>query len=195
MRFMSNGYPERWIAVIDYDSTFATESRQQVFARIDQLVAELKERTGRAKVDILGHSLGTLGIRQLLCAAVMQPPQMLEALHSVTLFGTPLNGSTLALFGGALIGGEIAEALKPGNAQLRMLRVWSESVHPLLQWCKVRLVLGTDDQVVGNEYADLIDFAGDAKPAALLNFDHGDLVKPRQWAESAIRDELVGALR
>ena len=59
MRFMSNGYPDGWIEVVDYDSTFATESRQQVFARIDQLVAELKQRTGRPKVDVLGHSLGT----------------------------------------------------------------------------------------------------------------------------------------
>src|SRR5215213_2266384 len=59
LRFTSNGYPEGWVDAIDYDSTFATESRSQVHTRIDQMVAELKQRTGRPKVDILGHSLGT----------------------------------------------------------------------------------------------------------------------------------------
>src|SRR5215218_4221353 len=52
LRFMSNGYPEGWIEAIDYDSTFGTESRPDVYARIDRLVAELKQRTGRPKVDI-----------------------------------------------------------------------------------------------------------------------------------------------
>lgn len=66
LRFTSNGYPESWIAAIDYDSTFASESRSQVHTRIDQLVAQLKERTGRPKVDILGHSLGTSVMQEYL---------------------------------------------------------------------------------------------------------------------------------
>jgi len=148
-----------------------------------------------ARLALLGHSLGTLGIRQLLCAEVLQPLKMLKVLHSVTLFGTPLNGSNLAKFGASFVGGEIAQALKPGNPQLRMLRSWNESVQPRLQWSKVRVILGTDDQVVGNEYADLIDFAGDVRPASLLNFDHKNLVKPKDWAGSSIRDEIVGALQ
>lgn len=148
-----------------------------------------------ARLALLGHSLGTLGIRQLLCAEVLQPLQMLKALHSVTLFGTPLNGSYLSNLGGTIIGGEIAEALKPGNPQLRMLRSWNESVQPHLQWRSVRVILGTDDQVVGNQYADLIEFAGDFRPASLLNFDHKDLVKPKDWTSSSIRDEIVGALK
>jgi pimeloyl-ACP methyl ester carboxylesterase len=66
LRFMSNGYPERWIDTIDYDSTFATESRSQVHARIDALIADLKQRTGRPKVDLLGHSLGTSVLQEYL---------------------------------------------------------------------------------------------------------------------------------
>ena len=66
LRFMSNGYPERWVDAIDYDSTFATESRSQVHARIDGLIAELKQRTGRPKVDLLGHSLGTSVLQEYL---------------------------------------------------------------------------------------------------------------------------------
>lgn len=157
--FLFLGYPTRKIAsYLDIARVIATQWE--------------KAATGRSpfggayvRLALLGHSLGTLGIRQLLCAEVMQPPQMLKALHSVTLFGTPLNGSTLSGIAAKVIGGDIAEALKPGN------------------------------QVVGNEYADLIDFTGDAKTAFLLNFDHKNLVKPKDWAVSTIRDEIVGALQ
>src|ERR1044071_4972301 len=58
-----------------------------------------KARTGNSpynrsytKLALFGHSLGTLGIRQLLCAWSHQPQGMQQAIHSVTLFGTPLNG-------------------------------------------------------------------------------------------------------
>jgi pimeloyl-ACP methyl ester carboxylesterase len=66
LRFTSNGYPESWVTAIDYDSTFGSESRSQVHQRIDRLVAEMKERTGRPKVDILGHSLGTSVMQEYL---------------------------------------------------------------------------------------------------------------------------------
>lgn len=143
---------------------------------------------------LLGHSLGTLGIRQLLCAGVMQPLNMLNALHSVTLFGTPLNGSPLAT-GGKFFCGKIVDALKPGNPQLRMLKSWNETVQPHFQWREVRVILGTDDMVVGNKYADLIDFSGDAIPAFQLNFNHSNLVKPKNWETSTICDEIIGALQ
>ena len=147
------------------------------------------------RLALFGHSLGTLGIRQLLCAVILQPAQMLNALHSVTLFGTPLNGSSLAGYGATLFGGSIAEALQVNNPQLRMLKSWNESVYPYIKWRGVRIILGSDDQVVGHSYADLINFAGDVQPASLLNFDHGDLVKPKDWGGSSIRDEIVGALQ
>jgi pimeloyl-ACP methyl ester carboxylesterase len=189
-----------------WDFLFLGYSTRQIASYLDiaRLIATQWAKAATGKVPftgaykrfaLLGHSLGTLGIRQLLCAGVMQPPQMLTALHSVTLFGTPLNGSVLANYGAKVIGGPIADALKPGNPQLRMLRSWNETVQPLLQWKGVRVILGTDDQVVGNKYADLVDFAGDSKPSFLLNFDHGDLVKPKDWDKSAIRDEILGALQ
>jgi hypothetical protein len=59
MRFTSNGYPERWIDAVDYDSTRAVGDKSQVHAQIDAAIAELKRRTGRPKVDVVGHSLGT----------------------------------------------------------------------------------------------------------------------------------------
>ena len=42
MRLTSNGYHERYVRDLEYDSTFGTESRQMVFTRLDALVAELK---------------------------------------------------------------------------------------------------------------------------------------------------------
>ena len=60
MRFMSNGYPERWIDAVDYDSILASRAdRSEVNAQIDQKITELKQRTGRSKVDVVAHSLGT----------------------------------------------------------------------------------------------------------------------------------------
>jgi pimeloyl-ACP methyl ester carboxylesterase len=189
----------------DWDFLFLGYSTRKIGSYLDiaRVIATQWEKAATGKrpfggaytrFALLGHSLGTLGIRQLLCAGVMQPPQMLNALHSVTLFGTPLNGSSLATYGRAF-GGPITGALEPGNPQLRMLRSWNESVHPFLKWKGVRVILGMDDQVVGNKYVDLVDFAGDSKPAFLLKFDHGALVKPKDWASSTIRDEIVGALQ
>ena len=146
--------------LVNWDFLFLGYATKKVLSYLDiaRVIATQWEKaaTGKRPFEgaytnfaLLGHSLGTLGIRQLLCAGVMQPPEMLKALHSVTLFGTPLNGSSLAAYGG-IVGGPIAKALEPGNSQLRMLRSWNESVHPFLKWKGVRVVLGMDDQVVGN---------------------------------------------
>ena len=35
LRFTSNGYPSQLISVLDYDSLFGTETRDDVFARLD----------------------------------------------------------------------------------------------------------------------------------------------------------------
>jgi pimeloyl-ACP methyl ester carboxylesterase len=195
------------VLLADWDFLFMGYPTRQIdsYLQIAHLIATQWDKAATGKLPfggaykrfaLLGHSLGTLGIRQLLCAGVMQPPEMLKTLHSVTLFGTPLNGSPLAAYGPAeFVGGAIANALKPGNPQFRMLRSWNESIHPLLHWKSVRVVLGIDDKVVGSKYADLIDFAGDSKPSVQLNFDHKDLVKPKTWNSSTIRDEIVGALQ
>lgn len=187
--FLFLGYSTRKMATyLDIASLVATQWEKAAKGRPPF-------RESYSRLALLGHSLGTLGIRQLLCARVLHPPQMLDALHSVTLFGTPLNGSPWAGYAATLGRVEIATALTPGNSQLRMLRQWNETVQPLFRWKDVRVVLGTDDQVVGNKYADLVQFAGDARPCALLPFNHRELVKPISWENSAIRDEIVGALR
>jgi hypothetical protein len=73
MRFVENGYPDSYVTVIEYNSAPATPVpgatglnpvgvqviEQQLFPRLDQLIAQLKQQTGRPKVELVAHSLGT----------------------------------------------------------------------------------------------------------------------------------------
>jgi pimeloyl-ACP methyl ester carboxylesterase len=59
LRFRSNGYPASHIRVLEYDSLFGVETMDEVRARLDALIAEVKAEHGVSKVDVLGHSLGT----------------------------------------------------------------------------------------------------------------------------------------
>ena len=43
----------------EYDSTFGTNTMDEVLAGLDELIAELLDETGADGVDLLGHSLGT----------------------------------------------------------------------------------------------------------------------------------------
>jgi hypothetical protein len=145
------------------------------------------------KLALFGHSLGTLGIRQLLCAWSEQSTNMAGCIHSVTLFGSPLNGSPLAT-GLGWVGGDIGDALKPKNPQLRMLKSWAGSAYTRQPWPPIRLILGLDDQVVGNQYDELIQWDGDQRPSITTPFDHSTLVKPSSWS-SAVVDYIGQGLR
>jgi pimeloyl-ACP methyl ester carboxylesterase len=68
IRFAANGYPADHLAVLEYDSTFATTTIAAIHTRLDALVAELKQRTGTAQVDVMGHSLGTTVLHAYLAA-------------------------------------------------------------------------------------------------------------------------------
>jgi hypothetical protein len=68
LRFESNGYSHEWIAVLEYDSSSAFDSQtrkvnqpfmDELWNRLDALIAQLEQETGATQVDILGHSLGT----------------------------------------------------------------------------------------------------------------------------------------
>jgi len=57
-RFESNGYPADYIYALDYDSTFSVETRQDVWTRLDQLIATVQAKTGDNQIDLIGHSRG-----------------------------------------------------------------------------------------------------------------------------------------
>jgi Putative serine esterase (DUF676) len=110
------------------------------------------------KLALIGHSLGTLGIRQALCAHTRQPDNLLTALHGITYFGSPINGSPWAKIARRFW--KIGLALQAGSPQLRMLKAWSADIHGYAPWPNVRIVTGLDDKVVGYTAGELIDWTG-----------------------------------
>ena len=142
---------------------------------------------------LFGHSLGTLGIRQALCANSIHGGDLLRKVHSVTLFGSPLNGSKLGGLG--TLFSPVAQALKPENPQLRMLKVWSEGSFKLLPWPGVRVVQGQGDWVVGQEFAELVQWPGDVYPVDQTVQDHINMVKPEDWENCSVMGYLRSGLR
>jgi hypothetical protein len=57
MRFTSNGYPHERLFAYEYDTSGS--SNDVAIADLDSFIADVKARTGAAKVDILAHSRGT----------------------------------------------------------------------------------------------------------------------------------------
>jgi len=114
MRFVENGYPDSYVQVLEYDSTPATPVpgatglnpvgiqviEQQLFPRLDQLIAQLKAQTGRPQVDLLAHSLGTTLMQDYLNS---DPARAANVAHYVNIDGrtasSPPGGvRTLALW-------------------------------------------------------------------------------------------------
>ena len=111
MRLVSNGYPDRWVTVLEYNSlafASALESgssvqaqEQQLFTQMDQLVAHVKAITHRRKVDLLAHSLGTKLMQDYLNSSKQRAANVA---HYVNIDGMTANSPpggvrTLALWG------------------------------------------------------------------------------------------------
>jgi pimeloyl-ACP methyl ester carboxylesterase len=100
-RLMSNGYPADRIALHEYDSTFGTNTMDEVWAGLDELIAELLRETGADGVDLLGHSLGTTVSQGYLTST---PERAASVAHYVNIDGrtaaSPPGGvDTLAVWG------------------------------------------------------------------------------------------------
>ena len=114
LRFTSNGYPQRYIAVFEYDSSqFAgalqaggitgpiTRAQEKpLFARMDRLIAHMKAITHRGKVDLVAHSLGTKLMQDYLNSSRRRAGNVA---HYVNIDGQTTNSSpggvrTLALW-------------------------------------------------------------------------------------------------
>jgi pimeloyl-ACP methyl ester carboxylesterase len=101
LRLTSNGYPADQIAVHEYDSTFGTNTMEEVWAGLDELIAELLRETGADGVDLLGHSLGTTVSQGYLTSS---PERAASVAHYVNIDGrtaaSPPGGvDTLAVWG------------------------------------------------------------------------------------------------
>lgn len=99
MRFTSNGYPQNYINVLEYDSSSISTIMSQVWANLDQLIATLLKETGANQVDILGHSLGTSVMYGYLTSS---PARAANVAHYVNIDGQANNPGvpTLALWAG-----------------------------------------------------------------------------------------------
>src|SRR5947208_7043423 len=102
LRFMSNGYPNRWIDEVDYNSTRAVSDKSEVDQQIDDAIAALKRRTGKSKVDVLAHSLGTSVMYDYLTNGSMAAQRRANVGHYVNVDGQQSNPGvpTLAVWAG-----------------------------------------------------------------------------------------------
>lgn len=145
------------------------------------------------KLALFAHSLGTLGVRQLLCAW-KQPKTIEQTIKSVTLLGSPLNGSSLAKMLNIIERGliwPIASALRPDSPQLQMLREWVEDSYVKHPWPQSTVVVGHNDRVVGNE---LEKWAGDSEPF-MVGLDHSSICKPEAWNDSEVMGFIKRGLK
>ena len=63
MRFESNGYPDRYVTVFEYDSSqftaslysgvYSSAQEEPLFSQLDRLVAQMKAITHRPEIDLL----------------------------------------------------------------------------------------------------------------------------------------------
>ena len=142
-----------------------------------------------ATLSLVGHSLGTLGIRQLLAARSLHQSQLLPSIHSVLLFGSPVAGSDWARFSPD----PIAHALRPFGPQLRMLNVWCSENYDSQTWPHSRSVFGNDDRIVNVKGRTFVDWTGDQK--STVNLGHSALCKPKNWKQSQIKGFLEEAFK
>ncbi|HXF00756.1 MAG TPA: hypothetical protein VN458_10490 [Solirubrobacterales bacterium] len=102
MRFMSNGYPRNWIDEVDYNSTRAVGDKSEVDQQIDAAITALKRRTGRSKVDVVAHSLGTSVMYDYLTNGAAAAQRRANVGHYINVDGQDQNPGvpTLAVWAG-----------------------------------------------------------------------------------------------
>ncbi|MFL5896157.1 MAG: alpha/beta hydrolase [Thermoleophilaceae bacterium] len=102
LRFTSNGYPERWIDEVDYNSTRAVGDKSEVDQQIDSAIASLEQRTGKSKVDVVAHSLGTSVMYDYLTNGPLAAQRRANVAHYVNVDGQSKNPGvpTLAVWAG-----------------------------------------------------------------------------------------------
>ncbi len=102
MRFTSNGYPQRWIDEVDYNSTRAVADKSEVHQQIDDGIKGLKQLTGKPKVDVVAHSLGTSVMYDYLTNGAMAAQRRANVAHYINVDGQDQNPGvpTLAVWAG-----------------------------------------------------------------------------------------------
>ena len=81
--FASNGYPPTWITNYDYNSTGPDGGS----VPLDKFIDAVRARTGFAKVDLVGHSRGTMVSQAYLA----DPARAAKVAHYANIGGRPAN--------------------------------------------------------------------------------------------------------
>jgi pimeloyl-ACP methyl ester carboxylesterase len=69
MRLTSNGFPQRYIHVLEYDTLASLDDTiDEVHANLDALIERVKAKTDKPQVDVLGHSRGTTVMHEYLAS-------------------------------------------------------------------------------------------------------------------------------
>jgi triacylglycerol esterase/lipase EstA (alpha/beta hydrolase family) len=102
MRFISNGYPSTWFEEVDYNSTRAVGDKSEVDQQIDAAVAKLQQRTGKRRVDVIAHSLGTSVMYDYLTNGDLAGERSANVAHYINVDGQNQNPGveTLAVWAG-----------------------------------------------------------------------------------------------
>jgi Lipase (class 2) len=102
LRFESNRYPATWIDEVDYDSTRAVADTSEVDQQIDDAIAALKVRTGKAQVDVIARSLGTTVMYGYLTDSTNGSQRRANVGHYINVDGQDQNPGvpTLAVWAG-----------------------------------------------------------------------------------------------
>jgi hypothetical protein len=114
MRLTSNGFPQRFIHALEYDTLAPLdEIIDEVHANLDALIERVKAQTGKSRVDVLGHSRGTTVMHEYLAS----PERAASVRRYVNIDGrtsdSPPGGvKTLAIWAGV-------RSLDPGEDPIR----------------------------------------------------------------------------
>jgi pimeloyl-ACP methyl ester carboxylesterase len=112
MRLASNGYDDLIVVPFDYDSSFSTETMEQVHSRLDDYMTVLKVVLDVDQVDLLGHSLGTRVSQEWINSS---PERAAKVAHYVNIDGFPAEAppggvDTMAIWADSNQGAEIPGA-------------------------------------------------------------------------------------
>ena len=94
--------PADWFDEVDYNSTRAVGDTSEVDQQIDDAIAALKQRTGKAQVDVVAHSLGTTVMYGYLTDGAMGAQRRANVGHYINVDGQRPQSrrATLAVWAG-----------------------------------------------------------------------------------------------
>lgn len=134
-----------------------------------------------SRVALLGHSLGTLGIRHLVASQTDCPPNTFRSIRKIGLMGSPLNGAGLAHLGQWVA--PIGSSLRPNSPEITSLFQAAQSAWNQRPWPPARVVLATEDGVVGNQVKV---WSGDEQQIDYLPTSHSAICKPVDFQDDPV---------